>query len=274
MDLNQIKEIYTSRTRLPLFLKEHSLYLKKRQGQNFLFDRNVIDKIVQTVPFGSDDILEIGPGVGHITLFYSHRKGKKTLIEIDKGFCRVLEEIFRGNPDLHIIHADVLKYDLMSGLEEEKKYLVFSNLPYNCASQILLKLISFYPQIREVYCMLPDIFMEKLTAPDNCFRNKLGVWLNLYFRVEKLFPVRKNSFFPEPEINSVFIKLIPCETYLKNIRDLSRLKNMIPLLFSQKRKILKSILQDSKNSSQLASFFPKRIDELSLEEIVHIINLL
>ena len=185
MDKDSFKNILTSQAKLKYFLKENHLYLKKRLGQNFLFDRNIILKIIKNISVKTKPVIEIGPGIGNLTLFYHQAPEQIILIEIDKGFNKILQELFSDNKHISIIHQNFLKYSLSKVLERHKKYIFFSNLPYKSGSQVLIKLLDYYNHIEEVYIMAPHIYYEKFISPGQKYNNRLGVLLNLFMLSNK-----------------------------------------------------------------------------------------
>lgn len=274
MDINQYQQILTSSTKLKTFLLVNSLALKKRFGQNFLYDKNIIDKIINSMDVNHKQVIEIGAGIGNITAFYYQQPKKIILFEIDNGFYKQLNQTFQKEKNITIIHNDILKEDLVSIIEKKQKYIFFSNLPYNIASQIIFKLIDLQNFIETIYIMLPDIYDEKLIVPNKIFKNKLGLLLNIYFKITKLFKIKKGSFFPVPEVDSIFLQLSPHNEYLNKINDVTNLNLKITSLFNQKRKILKNTLIKSHNSKILEKYYLKRIEELTLDQVIEIVNYL
>lgn len=269
MSIDNFKEIITSHTRIKRFLNNNNLYLKKRFGQNFLFDKNIIQKIIKNIPLKNKNIIEIGPGLGNLTLFYYDQIKKALLIEIDKGLFEQLHTVLRDQNRIQLIHGDFLKTDLNKYIKKNQKYIYISNLPYSIGSQILIQIMHYYSTIDQLYIMAPDIYLEHLFSKNNYFKNRLGVLLNIFFKIEKKFIVQKNSFFPVPEVHSVFLKLTPC----KNVPNILTTLKILSKLFHQKRRILKKELEKYSNDN-LQKYYQKRIDELSLDEIKEILLVL
>ena len=274
MNINQYQQILISSSKLKTFLLVNSLALKKRFGQNFLYDKNIIDKIINSMDVNHKQVIEIGAGIGNITAFYYQQPKKIILFEIDNGFYKQLNQTFQKEKNITIIHNDILKENLASTIEKKQKYIFFSNLPYNIASQIIFKLIDLQNFIETIYIMLPDIYDEKLIVPNKIFKNKLGLLLNIYFKITKLFKIKKGSFFPVPEVDSIFLQLSPHNEYLNKINDVTNLNLKITSLFNQKRKILKNTLIKSHNSKILEKYYLKRIEELTLDQVIEIVNYL
>lgn len=267
-----ISDTLFSPGRLAAFLKQEGLSLKKRFGQNFLADRNMALKILKHVPFQDRSVIEIGPGLGHITHLYRDLAGEVLLVEVDRGLCRILQKQPGKKENTLLVNADFLKLDLWPYLKKDRAYLFFSNLPYRTAAPILVRLLGYYPLIGELYIMLPELYRTRLMSPDGVLGNRLGVLLNFHFRITRLFSVKKGSFFPEPELDSIFLKLTPEPERLAGISDPSGLPRILALLFSQKRKMLKNVLKKAPDPERIRKYFPRRIGELNLEEIAEIVN--
>jgi len=269
MEKENFKEIITSHIQLKYYLRDQGLYLKKRFGQNFLFDKNIIQKILKAVPFKKNSIIEVGPGIGNMTLFYEKYAERAILIEIDRGLIKQLKELFKNEKKITVIHADFIKLDLLPDLNKQKKYIFLSNLPYSMGSQVLVRLLEYYTLIKEVYIMAPEIYSKKFISSTNKFTDRLSLLLNLLFKIEKLFTVNKNSFFPVPKVNSVFLRFIP----EKKVDNIKKSQKIISLLFRQKRRKLKKTIMQSDNSLKMKKYFEKRVDELSIDQVREIIDL-
>ncbi len=268
MEKNDFQKILTSNTLLKNFLREKHLFLKKRFGQNFLFDKNIILKIINSIPLKGKNIIEIGSGIGNLTLFYYHLPKQIHLIEIDKGFKNILQDIFPEKNNISIIHSDFLKFNLEKIIKPSQKYTIISNLPYKSASQILIRLLDHYRHINQIYITAPQIYYKKFISQKEIYDDKLSLLLNLFFKIEKLFNISKNCFFPVPKIDSVFMKLTP----EKKIEDIEKSRKILTLLFRQKRRKLKKILEKTKNRAALIKYYHKRIDQLFLGEVIDILE--
>lgn len=267
----ELHNILTSPKRLKSFLNENSLSLKKYLGQNFLFDKNIILKIVDKLNLNPNDIvLEIGPGIGNVTFFYFSNVKHLILVEKDKGFVRILNRYF-SKPNIEIIHSDFLKLDLKF-LKDFKDLKLFSNLPYKVASQIIFKIIENVNLFSEIYLMVPEILYDRMVAKENSKDyTRFTLFFQSFVNVEKLFKVNRNSFYPVPEIDSVFIKIIPRQIPLIPFNKKEEFKKFLSKIFKSRRKKLKNIL-----SGEFSDFrnididLNKRIEEIPLEKIIEL----
>ncbi len=270
MDLTNYKRIITSRKKLQNFLTENKIALKKRFGQNFLYDKNVIDNIISEIDFQSRVVIEIGPGLGALTLFYYNLTKKNILIEIDKKLYQILNSL--GLPNTEIIHKDILKINLSDIFNPEKRYTVISNLPYNIASQILIKLINHNSNIEKLFIMVPDILYKRITAkPADKNYSRITIAVQTFFSIKKLISIKKNSFFPVPEVDSVFLKLSPHNKYTKKIINKNKFFNFVKISFSHRRKKLHYVLSRYYNIHNNL-YGKKRIEELEIDQIIELIN--
>ena len=183
--------------------KEYNLAPSKRFGQNFLIDENVCKKIIDSAKISQDDyILEIGPGLGSLTRYLVKLSQSVTVVEIDAGFVKYLQNEYLDYENFNLIHEDFLKLH-----PPEKINKIISNLPYYCASEILFRIASDY-SVDEVYIMLQKEMATRLIAlPGTKNYGALTVTLNFYFDTELLFDIGKNCFYPAPEVKSSFLKL-------------------------------------------------------------------
>ena len=236
--------------------------LKKKFGQNFLIDKNILTKISDLIPRTGLKILEIGPGDGKLTSYIIKSKPNKlTLIEIDKNLIQILKSNFKSENKVSIINTDILKYEL-----SEKIDLAISNLPYNISSQILIKFCLSKNLPEYLIFMFQKEFAKRLLDKK---LNSINSLVNCFYDINFEFNVSKNCFRPIPKIESTVLLFIRKNEILINeneIKDFIRFKQT---LFSHKRKILKNLLRNfnfPKNQFDLS----KRVEDLSLEQLLKI----
>ena len=235
--------------------------LKKKYGQNFLIDKNIINKIVNLINYNKLEILEIGPGSGKLTNKIISKKPKNLdLIEIDKDLLVGLRNTFSSYKYINIINANILKYDL------NKKYdLIISNLPYNISSQVLVKLTLMNVIPKEMILMFQKEFAIKLLEKK---LNAINSIINCFYKINIKFHVSKNCFKPIPKVDSSVLKF---EKLNKSLIKKSEIENFIKFkryLFSHKRKSLKNLLKKFEINSNLSSDI--RAENLKLDELIKI----
>ena len=212
---------------------------KKSLGQNFLIDKNIVDKITNIIEIKDKSILEIGPGTGNLTLSILKRKPKKLLVvEKDDNLAKELKENFSG--EIIIINDDIL--DLNENLLSREELIVFGNLPYNISTQILIKLIKFkhwLPNYKKLIFMFQKEVAEKILAKSNTSKyGRITIISNWRLKVLNHFNISRNCFFPKPKVDSTLIVFEPIINKYYKIKDISNLEKITQIFFSSKRKMI------------------------------------
>ena len=216
-------------------------FSKKSLGQNFLRDKNVIKKILNTVKIKNKNVVEIGPGDGALTEQIL-KSGPKSLVLIEKDFnlSSKLKLRFEKNKSVKIVCQDFLKFDLEKSIKKDT--IIFGNLPYNISSQIFVSLIRFNnwpPKYKDLILMFQKELGEKIIAhfPSSNY-GRLAILSNLMFYVKKKFLVSPNCFKPKPKVNSIVIHFKPKINKLFNLKNIKNLEKITNILFSNKRKMI------------------------------------
>ncbi len=235
------------------------LKLKKSLGQNFLFDKNIIKKIVQIENLDNKNILEIGPGSGNLTEYLFNQRPKKIiLVEKDKRFTNLLRDKYENQTNLKIFNSDILKFDLEKFLLD--KTIIFGNLPYNISTQILVKFISFKnwpPSFSKMIFMFQKEVADRILAKTNTKNyGRLAVLVNSRLEVTESFDVSKNCFFPKPAVNSKILVFKPIRKLNYKINNINNLEKITNIFFSKKRKMInKSFSKIFKDYERVANNF-------------------
>ncbi|MDD3171281.1 MAG: 16S rRNA (adenine(1518)-N(6)/adenine(1519)-N(6))-dimethyltransferase RsmA [Bacilli bacterium] len=192
-------------------LEKYKLKARKSFGQNFLVDSNIINKIVTSAGLTKQDgVIEIGPGIGAMTEVMLEKTKKVLCYEIDSNMTRVLREEINSD-DLIIKEEDFLKADINKDLEnfvDCERVLVISNLPYYITTPIIFKLLECENRIDEFYFMVQKEVGARLTGkPKTKDYNSLSVLIEYQADAQLLFDVKRNCFYPAPDVDSVIIKL-------------------------------------------------------------------
>lgn len=186
-------------------LARHGIRLRTELGQHFLVDENILQKIVEaTEPSGGELAVEVGAGVGTLTVALAPRVGRLWAVELDQHLIPLLGEQVADLRGVEVIHADFLRVplaDLGEGL------LVTGNLPYGITSGVLLKLIRERRAVNRAVLLVQREVAEKLVAPPGPEASRLGVHLGAYFELELVRRVPRTAFFPSPEVDSALIRL-------------------------------------------------------------------
>ena len=221
---------------------------RKRFGQHFLTDKNVIDKIIIAInPLPNDNIVEIGPGLGALTEKLADRLELLQLIEIDRDLVAQLNDRF---PQLKIHNHDALKFDFQL-IAERGPLRVVGNLPYNISTPLLFHLFRFRQLIQDMHFMLQEEVVDRLAAPPhNRDYGRLSVMAQYYTEVTKLFVVKPGCFSPAPKVNSAIVRLQPRARTVP-ADDERLLEDIVRQAFSQRRKTKKNNLKGTLGASQL-----------------------
>ena len=177
---------------------------RKRFGQNFLVDEKIINQIIFTIsPKHNDNIIEIGPGKGALTFPMLERLNSLNIIEIDRDLVALLKS--KKEEKLVIYEADALNFDFTV---IDNKFRVIGNLPYNISTPLLFHLLDYRDKIIDMTFMLQKEVVNRIVAsPGNKTYGRLSVLMQAFFEVESMFVVPKESFDPQPKIESAILYL-------------------------------------------------------------------
>ena len=250
---------------------------KKSLGQNFLIDKNIINKISDSINPDKDDlIIEIGPGSGALTKELVKKDCDVICFEIDTRLKEKLESIDSNR--LKIVFEDFLKVNLDNYIDYDKYNHIFfvGNLPYYITTAIINKIVEESKPYQIIIMIQKEVADRFNAKPSTKQYGSLSVFLQYNFDIEKVCNVSKNCFEPIPKVDSSVLKLISNRKYKANNED--KLYKLIKDAFKQKRKNLRNNLKNydleriniilSKNNKNLMS----RAEELTVEEFVEISN--
>ncbi len=224
---------------------------KKSLGQNFLIDKNIIEKICKAGNLNkNDNVLEIGPGTGNLTESILQKKPKKFyIIEKDERLVKNLREKFKNK--LIIINKDILNYDLK--LLSDRDLIVFGNLPYNISSQILINLINYSSSkfsYKKLILMFQKEVADRILAEDNSKNyGRLSIFSSWKLNIKKIMDIRPSSFFPKPKVMSSLLIFEPKINYIK-FKNSKNLEHITNIFFNQRRKMIKKPLNMLFKSSE------------------------
>ncbi len=212
---------------------------KKSLGQNFLIDRDVLEKIVSTADITNKEILEIGPGSGNLTTYLLKKNPKKVyVVEKDDDLVLLLKENFDNK--IEIINEDILK--ISEDRISDQKLTVFGNLPYNISTEILSKWIinmgkKFW--FESLVLMFQKEVADRIVAESNSSKyGRLSILSNWKLNVKKIIDIKPQSFSPRPKIDSSLLLFTPKENFFE-LKSAKNLEMITRVFFSQRRKMLK-----------------------------------
>lgn len=250
-------------------------YARKRFGQNFLVDDNIIHNIITAIaPKTNDRCVEIGPGQGAITWRLLEHLDHLTVIELDRDLAAMLAA--KQNNKLTIIEANALKFDFSSLGAEKHSLRIVGNLPYNISTPLLFHLLESSELIKDMHFMLQKEVVERMVAkPGNKDYGRLSVMLQYRCQIDHLFNVSPECFKPKPKVESAIVRLVPHATIATPVNDLNRLQHIVTTAFSQRRKTLRKALSGIVTAEQLATLnidSSLRPDQLAVSDYVNIAN--
>ncbi len=223
---------------------------KKSLGQNFLIDKNILEKIVNLTNIQNKIILEVGPGTGNLTSYILKKKPKKIfVIEKDNELANNLKKKFIS--DIIVINDDVLNIDETSLFKN--KVIVFGNLPYNISTQILSKWIINLKNDFWFEClilMFQKEVADRIVAEFNTSNyGRLSIICNWKLNIQKICDIKPESFSPKPKIDSSLLLFYPKKNFIK-INDPNNLEKITRIFFNQRRKMLKKPFNQVFNGDQ------------------------
>ena len=223
---------------------------KKSLGQNFLIDKNVLEKIVNTTKINNKTILEIGPGTGNLTS-YILKKNPKKIIVIEKDNKLAINLKKKFNDHIVIINEDILKIDETKLFKEQ--VTVFGNLPYNVSTEILSKWIVNLKDNFWFDCLVLMFQKEvanRIVADFNTSNyGRLSIVCNWKLNIKKICDIKPGSFSPKPKVDSSLLFFYPKKNFVK-IDDPNNLEKVTRVFFNQRRKMLKKPFNQLFNGDQ------------------------
>ena len=216
------------------------IFPKKSLGQNFLIDKNILQKIASLIDIKDQSVLEVGPGTGNLTSFILKNKPKKFyVIEKDKSLIMNLKKKF--NNKIKIINDDILKIN--EKLISNDKLIVFGNLPYNISTEILCKWILNLDQnkfwFQSLILMFQKEVADRIISEFNSSNyGRLSILANWKMNIKKVIDIKPNSFYPKPKIDSSLLFFSPKNNFFK-IKNPNNLEKITRVFFNHRRKMIK-----------------------------------
>lgn len=281
MDLTDIKTIKA-------LLARHGFHFSKSMGQNFLIADWVPRDIAEAA--GLDEgcgVLEIGPGIGPLTVQLARRAGRVAAIELDRALLPILAETLAGYPNAQVIPGDVMKLDLAALAAEQFPGMAVkacANLPYNITTPVITKLLEA-GCFQSITVMIQREVARRICAePDSADRGAFSLFCQYHAQCELLFDVGPECFLPAPKVTSSVIRLIP-RSQPPVDADPEALFRLVKAAFAQRRKTLLNALsaaygsrlsKDELRQAILDCGLPETVrgERLSLEEFSHLANIL
>lgn len=241
--------------------RKYNFHMAKKLGQHFLTDESVIFEIVQSAGIAENDlVIEIGPGMGVLTMEAAEAAGKVVAIEIDKKLIPILAETLTPYDNVKIINADVLQVNVADIIEKERQLSdgslaqnvrIIGNLPYYITTPILMKLLEDRVAVETITIMVQKEVAERIAAPPGSRTyGAISLAVQYYCQVEYVTTVPKEVFVPRPKVDSAILSLTVRKQSPVDLISEELFFECIKKGFGQRRKTLKNALADIEGKSK------------------------
>jgi len=263
-------------------LEKYNLSPKKYLGQNFLVDQKVLDTIIKTANIKStDNVLEVGPGLGFLTAELVERAEKVVAVELDKSLFFVLKQEFKKQKNLELINDNALdlEFEKLEKLFEGKDYKIVANIPYQITSHFLKKFLTAQYHPKEMILMVQLEVASRICAKAGQ-HSLLSLSAQFYSSPQIIEKIGAESFFPKPKVSSAIIKLSDIQKNLPKV-DEKLFFRMLKIGFSAKRKQLQNNLANGfhENKQDFQKILEKlgfssqiRAQQMSLDDWIKLYN--
>ncbi|SHK08551.1 16S rRNA (adenine1518-N6/adenine1519-N6)-dimethyltransferase [Anaerobranca californiensis DSM 14826] len=274
-----------SASKIKEIINNNGFNFKKKFGQNFLIDKNILDKIINATEADGDSVvLEIGPGIGTLAVELAKRGATVYAIEIDSTLIPILEKNFELYPNIKLIHGDALKVDykeILAPYIGEKKIKVAANLPYYITTPLIFKILETDLPWESITLMMQLEVAQRICAkPGGKDYGSLTVAVNYYGKPTLITKVPSQAFFPSPKVDSAVLN-IKLNTEKIFVKDQQLFFKIIKTAFNQRRKtLLNNLLNLGKlNKEELNNLLKsinidgsRRAESLTIEEFALLTN--
>jgi 16S rRNA (adenine1518-N6/adenine1519-N6)-dimethyltransferase len=220
---------------LARLLRRHRINLKHRLGQNFLIDPALRDQVAAAAGSQSDEVVEVGAGVGTLTIALADRHPRVTAVELDRTLIPALREVVGGRQGVEVVEADMLKLDLTTRYPDGGE-LVVGNIPYNLTGALIRKLLDQAPRPRRMSLVVQKEVAERWTAPTGASLSSVAVQVFAEARLGMTIPAA--AFMPEPRVDSSLVFLDVRERPAVDVPDLNAFFRLVEAVFQFRRKQL------------------------------------
>ncbi len=278
VSLSQIREL----------MRRHEFFPRKKWGQNFLIDGNILNKIVTSCDLNQDNyVVEIGPGLGTLTMKLAENSRGVLAIDIDRDLQVMLQEVLVGYNNVQLLFADILDVNLEEelvkafALSTVQPYQVCANIPYNITTPIIFYLLEKCPHLQSATLMMQKEVADRIMAsPGGKDYGLLTLTTSYYAHSKLLMNVSRNCFYPRPEVDSAVLRLTPWQERVKVNNDML-FKQLLRASFQKRRKTMLNICTDfsGQDKNQIRAWLEQwgisplsRPENLSLNDFVVLAN--
>lgn len=263
-------------------LAEYGLFPQKRLGQHFLVDRNILAKVIRTAQVEKGDVvLEVGPGLGEMTLALAQHAKKVIAVEIDSKLAVILKQKVRDFSNVEVVKSDILKMDFSQFLRKERHPIkVVANLPYQITTPLLFRFIESKEAFSTLTLMLQKEVAERMVAsPGRKEYGPLSIFIQMFSDVSIRFFIKPSAFFPPPKVESAVVRMSFKEKPVVKLEAEEWFKKVVKGCFGYRRKTLMNALKHSglplpqsiESRMEKIGIDPRRRPEtLTIQEFVHL----
>lgn len=268
-----------SRTDASRQLDGAGLRAKRALGQNFVVDANTVRKIARLADIDNHPhVLEIGAGLGSLTMALAETAGSVTAVEVDDQLLPLLHENVDGLANVTVVHADAMKLDWSTILGEHSDWALVANLPYNVATPLVADVLDFVPQVRRMLVMVQKEVAERFAAtPSTEAFGALSVKVAFYARARVVGLVPAAVFLPRPNVESALVEIVRHPQPVDTTIDPKTLFSLVRMGFAKRRKMLRGSLAGrvEQHHFEAANIAPTaRAEELSVHDWIRLVHVL
>jgi len=247
-------------------LAEYGLFPKKRLGQHFLVDPNILNKVVRTAQVGKEDVvLEVGPGLGEMTLALARLAKHVIAVEIDPKLVAILNKKVKDYPNVEVVRSDILRIDFKHFFKKEGYPIkVVANLPYQISTPLLFRFIESKDAFSTFTLMLQKEVAERLVAPPGGKEyGPLSIFVQLFLDLSISFLIKPSAFFPPPKVGSAVVHMVWKEKPMIEKEGEEWFKRVVKACFGYRRKTLPNALKHSQLS--LPESIESRMERIGID---------
>jgi len=254
-------------------LRVHNRFPRKRLGQHFLIDPKVLLRIISALRPGREDlVIEIGSGLGQLTLELARAAGQAVAVEIDSELLKISQDILKDHHNIKYVGMDILKYDWGREMGDGN-YKIAGNLPYYITAPIIEKILESKKKPELCVLMVQKEVAERMAAgPGTKKYGSFSIFVQFYAEVEIDSYVSKSSFYPWPKVGSAIVILKPHKTPKFKVKDEKLFFDIVHAAFQQRRKQLRNSLAKF-NLEGAGIDLKRRPETLSLDEFIKLANM-
>jgi 16S rRNA (adenine1518-N6/adenine1519-N6)-dimethyltransferase len=263
-------------------LREYGLFAKKRLGQHFLVDSKILNKVIQTAQIEKEDvILEVGPGLGEMTLALARHAKKVVAVEIDSKLAMILKQKMRDLSNVEVVERDILKMDFDPVFRREKHPIkVVANLPYQISTPLLFRFIESKEVFSTLTLMVQKEVAERMVAPPGGKEyGPLSIFIQIFLDVSIRFFIKPSAFFPPPKVESAVVHMKFKGNPVVKSEEEDWFKKVVKGCFGYRRKTLMNALKHSglplppsieSRMEKIAIDPQRRSETLTIQDFVHL----